>query len=315
MHHGRLSKNTAKGLKVLRQRIGRAKIPSSSLDERITIATWNIREFGRKRRKTAAIHYIAEIIGQFDLVALTEVRDNLRDLERVLQFLGPYWKVMFSDYMTDSGGNRERVAYVYDKRAVVFTGLAAEPSPPRKKVEGEYLPTLSWWRAPFMASFRAGNFDFILITTHIRWGSGADARVAPLKGLADWIHKRRTEPYVIDKDIVLMGDFNIPKTNDPTYRAITSRGLRMPAALRGVRGTNLSERDRYDQILAYPRFTKSFTKNGGTVNFVGANYKKLFPGTRMTKKEFTYQLSDHLPLWIEVDVDLERERLDQALNR
>ena len=112
-----------------------------------------------------------------------------------------------------------------------------------------------------------------------------------------------------------MGDFNIPKTNDPTFRAITSRGLRIPAALRGVRGTNLSERDRYDQILAYPRYTKSFTKNGGTVNFVGANYKKLFPGMRMTKKEFTYQLSDHLPLWIEVDVDLERERLDQMLNR
>ncbi|HJO37265.1 MAG: hypothetical protein QGG24_08355 [Vicinamibacterales bacterium] len=51
------------------------------------------------------------------------------------------------------------------------------------------------------------------------------------------------------------------------------------------------------------------------MNFVGANYKKLFPGMRMTKKEFTYQLSDHLPLWIEVDVDLERERLDQMLNR
>ena len=66
---------------------------------------------------------------------------------------------------------------------------------------------------------------------------------------------------------------------------------------------------------ANARTIASWKKNGGTVNFVGANYKKLFPGMRMTKKEFTYQLSDHLPLWIEVDVDLERERLDQMLNR
>ena len=57
------------------------------LDETINVAVWNIREFGKIRRSEAAIHYIAEILGQFDLVALVELRSDLTDLGRVLPIL------------------------------------------------------------------------------------------------------------------------------------------------------------------------------------------------------------------------------------
>src|SRR5262249_60615005 len=96
MDHGTVSPEIAKGLKVLRSRIAKAGIPSSKLDETLNIATWNIREFGRKARSDAAIHYIAEIIGQFDLVSIAELRGNLGDLGRVLAILGPYWRVRYS---------------------------------------------------------------------------------------------------------------------------------------------------------------------------------------------------------------------------
>jgi len=141
MHHGSISTNIAKGLKELRKRIKTAKIPSSSLDETLNLATWNIRDFGKKARKKAAIHLIAEIMGQFDLISVVEVRDNVKDLKRVMDILGPYWHAVFSDYNLDRAGNRERIAYVYDKRAVTFTGLAAEADPIRKKkkivIDGE----------------------------------------------------------------------------------------------------------------------------------------------------------------------------------
>lgn len=94
MFHGNPTLEIASGLKVLRDRIAPAQIPSSKLDETLNIATWNIREFGKVRRSEAAIHYIAEIIGQFDLVSLTELRDDLSDLGRVLKILGPYWRVI-----------------------------------------------------------------------------------------------------------------------------------------------------------------------------------------------------------------------------
>ena len=63
MFHGNVSLEIAEGLKLLRKRIETAKIPPSKLDETLNIATWNIREFGKKKRSEAAIHYIAEILG------------------------------------------------------------------------------------------------------------------------------------------------------------------------------------------------------------------------------------------------------------
>lgn len=315
MFHGNISREIAQGLRELRTRIAAADIPSSSLDETINIATWNIREFGRKPRLKAAIHCIAEILDQFDLIAITEVRDNLADLNRVLGILGPYWRAMFSDFITDPGGNRERIAYMYDKRAVTFTGLAAEADAPRKKDQstGEYLPQLSWWRKPFIASFRAGNFDFVAITAHIRWSSGDESRVSPLQILADWIDERQRETHLLNKDIILMGDFNIPSTDSELFDAIASKGLRIPHALLGVHGTNLARNKRYDQILHYPQHTQCFTDNGGVLDFYAGDHRKLFPD--LTKTKFTYQLSDHLPLWIQINTDTSDEWLDQQLNR
>ena len=65
MHHGDVSPQIAKGLLALRKRILASKVPSSKLDESINVAVWNIREFGKKKRSEAAIHYVAEILGQF----------------------------------------------------------------------------------------------------------------------------------------------------------------------------------------------------------------------------------------------------------
>lgn len=319
MFHGRIDRGTAEGLKELRKRIAQAKIPSRKLDKNLNIATWNIREFGRKRRRQESIHFIAEILNNFDLTAITEVRRNLTDLGRVMEVLGPYWKVIFSDYLRDAGWNRERIAYLYDKRSVTFTGLAAEADAPRKKNRstGEYLPQFSWWRSPYIASFKAGSFDFILITAHIRWGSGKKARIQPLELLADWIHRRRRDPGSVEKDIILMGDLNIPSARDELFKAITKRGLRIPKALRGVKGSNLSRNKRYDQILHYPSESNVFTENGGVVNFFYGGddgIKKLYTKIpSLNRTNFTYQMSDHLPLWIEVRSDILDERLDQII--
>src|SRR2546428_14001619 len=105
MNHGNISPEIAKGLKVLQSRIAKAAIPSSKLDETLNIATWNIREFGKKARTDAAIHYIAEILGQFDLISLVELRDNLNDLHRVLEILGPTWRRGRSARNPESGGH------------------------------------------------------------------------------------------------------------------------------------------------------------------------------------------------------------------
>jgi hypothetical protein len=314
MFHGNVSLEIAEGLKLLRKRIEIAKIPPSKLDETLNIATWNIRELGKKKRSEAAIHYIAEIIGQFDLVGIVELRDNLDDLNRILPILGPYWDVVYSDMIPDAGGNRERICYIFDSRAVRFNGMAAEASPPRVKRGTEYISDDSWWRSPYVASFKSGNYDFLAFTTHVRWGDSNAARLKEIQGLANWVGAKVAEKNAEDKDIIVMGDFNIPSRNDPMFAAITSTGLQLPKALIADDfGTNLARDKRYDQILHFPRFADSFTNAGGVVDFYASDHTPLFPD--LTKLEFTFQMSDHLPLWIQINTDIDGFVLDQIIQR
>lgn len=315
MNHGKVSKEIAKGLLKLKARIADANIPSSKIDETLNIATWNIREFGKVKRFDSSIHYIAEILGQFDLIGIVELRDNLTDLRRVLDILGPTWRAVYSDMIPDMGGNRERLAFVYDKRAVVFNGLAAEASPPRKKKGFEYLPENSFWRSPYMATFKSGNFDFMVLTTHIRWSEGEKARLPEIEMLADWIEAKRLDNHREDKDLIVMGDFNIPKNSGPLFTAITKHGLQIPRALTGLKhGSNLQKDKRYDQILHYPGFPENFTNAGGILDFHidDDHIKELFP-KGMDKDDYTYQLSDHLPLWMQINTDIDGFELEQII--
>ena len=309
MFHGNVSIQTAKGLRELQKRIDAAKIPPSKLDETLNLATWNIREFGKKKRSEAAIHYIAEIIGQFDVVSIVELRDDLSDLARVLTVLGPTWRAVYSDMVPDSGGNRERIAFVYDKRAATFTGFAANALPPRKKDGTEYKPVYNWWRAPYLASFSAGNFDFVIITTHIQWGTPA-GRMKELKSFATWVDLKGKQPTIEDRDIFVTGDFNVE--NPGMYSALTSGGLKLPTALKkGDLGSNLARSKRYDQILHLQSYPESFINKGGVLDFYTGGTAVMFPG--LSKQQYTFQMSDHLPLWVQINTDNDAYQLDQLI--
>lgn len=313
MNYDGVTDEIAKGLIELKERIAKAKIPPSKIDETLNIATWNVREFGKKPRTKASLFYIAEILSQFDLIGLVELRDNLADLRKVIDILGPEWRVVYSDAMLDAGGNRERVAYLFDRRAVTFNGLAAEAQPPRFKQGTEYLSKISWWRAPYMGSFSSGNFDFVCLTTHIRWGDTEANRLVELDALAQWVADKAAEPTAEDKDIIVMGDFNIPSETSDLFKAITSKGLMVPdKLLKADLGSNLEKNKRYDQILHRPIYDESFCNAGGVVDFYQGDYKKLFPNLK-TKQAFTYQLSDHLPLWMQINTDTDVQQLEQLI--
>ena len=317
MDHSKLNTNELLGLKVIRKRIKTANIPPSKLDESINIATWNIRHWGAKKRKKCSLHYIAEVFNQFDLIAVIELRKNISELKYVLKLLGGYWDVVFSDYTKDRGGNSERIAYIFDTRAIQFTGLAAQTDGPRKKNRqtGVYEPKFSWWREPYMASFKAGKFDFVVLSVHIQWGT-LKGREEELRQLAKWVKVYLKDEYRVDRDIILMGDFNIDSYSSNLYKAISKYGLQSPKSLlRSEFGSNLAKNKRYDQILHHPKQTGSvFTNKGGVVDFYNDDHKKILPYKNMDKDSFTYELSDHLPLWVQLNIDTQEEELDQLLS-
>ena len=322
MDHGLVSPQIAAGLLKLKERIKLAKIPSSKIDETLNLATWNIRAFGKKARSSAAIHYIAEILGQFDLVSIVELQENLGDLKRVLSILGPEWRAVYSAVVPDAGGNGERLGFIYDRRAVSFNGLAAVAVPPRVKVGSEYLiQDRFWWRLPYLASFRSGNFDFIIIAAHIKWGDKEADRKSELELLGKWVNDFRDSEQTTDRDLIVVGDFNIPSRTSPLFKAITQYGLQVPKALlKDEYGTNLAKDKRYDQILQYssPIYPESFADVGGVLDFHidDGRIKELFPTAKfpkLTAAKYTFELSDHLPLWVQIRTDNDKAQLEQII--
>ena len=310
MNHGNIDADTAESLKLLSNTIKEFEVPPSKLDETLIVASWNIREFGKKRRPKKALHLVAEILGQFDLIAIVELREDLTDLATVLSYLGPYWSAVYSDTVDDAGGNGEQIGFIFDTRAVQFNGFAGNVQPIRKREGEEYLYDKSFWRPPYMASFSSGNFDFVAIAAHIRWGKSGEARNDEISRFATWIKKKTGRENFADKDVIVFGDFNT--AGQEMVAELTNYGLEIPTKLKDVK-TNVNQTEHYDHILYLPKFTsfKSFTDQGGTLEAWRAIGELLFPG--VSDQAITYLLSDHYPIWMKLRIDVEEELLDQLI--
>jgi len=95
----------------------------------VRIATWNIREFGGTSyggRSFEELYYIAEIVSHFDVIALQEVRDNLREFMRLMKYLGPDWSYIATDVIEGNAGNGERMVFLYNYHSVRFRNIAGE---------------------------------------------------------------------------------------------------------------------------------------------------------------------------------------------
>ena len=165
------------------------KIPSKELDRNLLIASWNIRAFGNltrewmskesdsPRRDLHSIFCIAEILRRFDVIAVQEVKSNLRALRDTLKLLGDNWSMILTDTNKGSGGNEERMAYLFDTRRLNLSGLAGELVIPNEWVNNpDKVLKEQFVRSPYAVSFRAGKKTFILVTVHIKYGKSAKGR-------------------------------------------------------------------------------------------------------------------------------------------
>lgn len=308
------------GLSRLRAGLKR-KVPAKG-DGTLLLATWNIREFGGSKyggRTRDAMYYIAECLNRFDLIAVQEVRADLGALKDVMRLLGRQWDVIFTDVSYADGGNFERLAFVYNKAKVTFTGLAGELVLPSKSAT-EMMSQIS--RTPFVCGFQVGWAKFNLCTVHIYYGTGQaenPQRVDEINALAKLLAAKAKDYINTDapvdyspEHLVLLGDFNIFSRSDKTFDALTRNKFEIPVELQKLpSGSNVPQNKFYDQIAFFKQ--KMGVKNtaAGIFNFFdyvfddpkefqdakGAPTSKTFPQWR------TYQMSDHLIMWAEFSVD------------
>lgn len=233
-------------------------------NDRLLLATWNVANLGVQDRRGDDYRLLAEVCGWFDLIALQEVNDDLEGLRGIQAELPDPYGVVFSE----AAGNNERQAFLYDSRKVALTEkvgrLSIPPSQLRHiKLPGSKQPFAGFDRGPYLAAFRAGSFTVLLVNVHLFYGSEAAAdierRSLETFAVAWWADRRRRSKHAFTRDIVPLGDFNLPRVEpgDPIYRALTAKGLALPEHATAVGGSSLGGRNHYDQIAFFPARPRS----------------------------------------------------------
>ncbi|HYN77465.1 MAG TPA: endonuclease/exonuclease/phosphatase family protein [Lamprocystis sp. (in: g-proteobacteria)] len=303
----------------LRNHLG-AVLPAKQLDENLLIATWNLRGFASLTREWTAgaadspkrdlrgLLAIGEIVRRFDVIALQEVKGDLRALRDLVKWLGPHWAFLMTDVTLGAAGNSERMAFLYDRRRVETSGLAGELVVPEEWLQ-EIAPDAlrrQFARTPYAVSFRAGTETFILVTLHVTYGKSAAERVPELRGIARWMRAWADQTNDWSQNLIALGDFNIDRRDDLLWQALTSTGLTVPADLQAVprsifaaAGGTTTDKF-YDQIAwfatarGHPQLSLAY-RRGGHVDFLPYVYTE----TGLSKTEISFRVSDHYPLWAE----------------
>ena len=196
-------------------------------------------------------------------------------------------------------------------------------------------------RTPFVVALQSGWFKFNLCTVHIYYGEDEGPklkrRIDEIKALVKFFADRQDKenkgssgvPTKIE-NYILLGDFNVVSPDHETMKALTSRGFVVPDEIDGDK-VRTDEEHFYDQIAVRvpdPRFK---TTTGGIVDIYkdvfrdtdedAALYAPLMPKfdpdasaskTRAAYLEWrTWQMSDHNPLWVEIQTDYADQYLSE----
>lgn len=234
------------------------------------ISTWNIRALDSKdygARSIEALYYIAQILERFDIIAVQKVKEDLNGLERLMTRLGrDHWRYIVSDVSDGKPGNRERMAFIYDRRSVKFNSMVGEVViPPKEIKEGnktiKYEPSDQLYRTPYMCAFQVGWTKLIMCTVHILYGedkANNKKRTREIALVADFLAKRSKERNDYS-NLILLGYFNIYDPKDDTMKAMTDAGFLIDESLQKLPATNIGKRpdittkSHFDQKVDYSK--------------------------------------------------------------
>lgn len=332
-------KRTIKNLLTLRSDL--TEIPAKLNDQNIIIGSWNIKEFGQMtNRLPESYFYIAEILSKFDLVAIQEIKNRLDDLSIIMRLLGSHWNYLINDMTGGKDGNMERFAYIYDSRRVNFSGLAGEIVLWDEIEKIHLIRQLK--RTPYITGFRAGWKSFAIINVHLNPGNDTDSRdlrKKEVQALVEVVKERIEKKQLWTENLMVMGDFNIYSDNQDIVDVLSQEGFIQLPALKEAK-TNISGSQGYDKIFYrkndYFDIANTAGDNGGVFRFFQTVYKedefkpyksfmkihKEDPSTLKDDDAFkkyynSYwkrnQMSDHYPIWIEMQIDHSDEFLAEKL--
>jgi hypothetical protein len=214
----------------------------------VRLATWNLRQFSVERPHVD-LRVIANVIksNNFDLVAIQEVKHNGEEVDRLLNELGIPWRATHLSAMT---GNSERFVFVYNGDHVQENGSPHFITASDASV---------FDRTPYQATFRAGNFDFTLITVHLSYAD-TDRRRREAEALSHFVSNVQSWNGS-ERDVIVLGDFNEQgRGNLHYFEDIGWESLNHDPS-------NLSSTETYDTLLIDPKYTGEWNGTAASVHF------------------------------------------------
>jgi len=263
-----------------------ANIRTLIQSEPITIASWNMKNFGlSKLSDSTRLIPIVEILQKYDLIALQEIKDKSFIL---IDSLLVHMDAGGKDYSAISSlrlgrGTVEQYVFIYDVAKII---------PDMYSIGYGHEPNNVFARPPFYLKFTAGNFDFYLMTIH----TDPDEVDTEIPALVHAYNKLQDETPDED-DIIVLGDFNgkSPGTLAGSYCTMTEFS-NMPGIVFAINEeTNTKGGRAYDNIIYNENYTSEATQADGVDVF--------WESYGLTVDE-AFRISDHKPVWATFRTDI-----------
>ena len=252
--------------------------------DRILIATFNIQVFGQsKLEKPEVVRVLADVVRQFDIVAIQEVRAKSDDiLPRFLAAInadGSRYDFIIGPRIGRTVST-EQYAYVFDTTRVEYNPQQVGTlSDPEDRLH----------REPYVARFRAKSqspaqaFTFWLVAIH----TDPDEVRSEVDALAD-VFRLMQSATSDEDDVILLGDLNASESQMGTLGRLPGISWVVSGAM-----TNTRKNKAYDNIIFARPQTSEYTGRWGVFDLTEVYG---------LSQEQALTVSDHFPVWAEFSV-------------
>ena len=248
----------------------------------IKMISWNLENFG-KSKSDAAIGFMANVIKEYDIVAIQEVVAGYGGAQAVAKLAdelnrkGSKWEYTISDPTTSTPNKTERYAFIWKTAPLKKIGKAW--------LEKKYALVME--REPYLCTFEYNKKQFTVVSFHAITKSQQPERE---------IKYFKYFPSAYPKlNLIFAGDFNCPQSNsvfDPLRKmGYASALVNQKTSLKRSCKNGVCLASEYDNLF----FSKSKIRklNSGVIPFY-QNFQSL-------KEART--ISDHCPIWMEFSLN------------
>jgi len=260
-----------------------APIAERSIDS-IKVASFNIQVFGdSKASKPHVMHRLADIVRQFDVVAIQEIRSKNKQLiPEFVQLINSQGRSY--DFVVGPRVGRtqskEQFAYIFDTSSLEVD---------RTQIYTVEDPLDVLHREPLVAWFRVRGpqpqqaFTFSLVSVHVD-----PDEVKEEMSVMDDVFRAVRDDQRGEDDVILVGDFNANESQIGQLATIPGMTWAISGTTTNTRGTAL-----YDNIFMQRSATSEYLGRGGVFDFLRHHNLTLEEGL---------EISDHLPVWAEFSI-------------